>query len=77
MNYVGKLRDPQEIINSSSRIKLKADPEPDMRDIAAIAARCVRFHPTLALSTWRSSIRQIREALENIEDIYESIEEQP
>jgi hypothetical protein len=69
-----RLRDPLEIINSSSRVKLKADPGPDMAAIAAIAQSLIRHHPTLALSTWRSGIRQIREALENVEDIYSSAE---
>jgi hypothetical protein len=68
------LRDPLEIINSSSRVKLKADPTPDMLAIKVIAESCIRHHPTLALSTWRSGIRRIREALENIEDIYDSTE---
>lgn len=66
-----RLRDPLEIINSSSRVKLKADPTPDMARIADIARVCIRHHPTLAISTWRSNIQQIREALENIEDIYD------
>jgi hypothetical protein len=69
-----KLRDPVEVINSAGRLKLPADPGPDMAAIAAIAQTCIRHHPTLALSTWKSSIRQIREALENIEDIYDKAE---
>lgn len=72
---MAQLRDPLEIINSSSRIKLKADPEPNMACIAVIAQRCVRHHPTLAMNTWRASIRDIRAALENIEDIYDSARE--
>lgn len=67
-----KLRDPLEIINSASRVKLKADPRPDMIAIMEIARVCLRHHETLALSTWRSNLRQIREALENIEDIYDT-----
>jgi hypothetical protein len=70
-----KLRDPLEIINSSSRVQLKADPVPDMARIAHIAQVCCRHHPTLALSTWKSNIGQIRAALENIEDIYDSTRE--
>ena len=69
-----RLRDPLEMINSASRVKLKADPRPDMLAIYCIVEVCLRHHETLALSTWTSSIRQIREALENIEDIYESID---
>lgn len=67
-----KLRDPLEIINSASLVKLKADPRPDMLAIQEIARVCLRHHETLALSTWRSSLTQIRIALENIEDIYDS-----
>lgn len=70
-----KLRDPLEIINSSSAVKLKADPTTDMGRIAAIASRALRHHPTLALSTWTNAITEIRAALENIEDIYDSIED--
>jgi len=70
------LRDPLEIINSASRVKLKADPRMDMLAIAEIAKICLRHHETLALSTWRSSLRQIRIALENMEDIYDSAEEE-
>lgn len=66
-----KLRDPLEIINSSSRVKLKADPTPDMGEIFAVAKSALRHHPTLALTTWKSSIARIRVALENMEDIYD------
>lgn len=69
-----KLRDPLEIINSSSRVKLKANPEPDMAAIVAAAQSALRHHPTLALSTWLSCIAVIRRALENIEDIYDDTE---
>ena len=66
-----RLRTNLEIVNSSSKIKLKADPRPDMVAIAVIAENCLTYHETLALSTWKSAIRQIRVALENIEDIYD------
>lgn len=68
-----QLRDPLEIINSSSRTKLKADPNSDMWRIVNAAENCLRHHPTLALDVWRRSIAKIRESLENIEDIYDDI----
>ena len=73
---MGRLRDPLEIINSSSRLKLKADPTIDMALIREVAERCIRHHPTLALSTWKATIKTIRVALEDIEDIYESAEQE-
>ena len=73
-----KLRSNLEIINSSSRLKLKADPRPDMMRIRHVAEMTLRHHETLALSTWRNNIRIIRGALENIEDIYDSaVEDRP
>jgi hypothetical protein len=68
------LRDPLEMINSCSRVKLKADPVPSMGLIATCAETCIRYHPTLAMSTWRANIATIRAALEDIEDIYDSTE---
>lgn len=73
MSHKRKLRDPLEIINSSSRVKLKADPRPDMLAIHEISRVCLRHHETLALRTWQTSIQMIRVALENIEDIYEEV----
>lgn len=71
-----KLRSRVEMWNSSSRVKLSSDPTPDMAAIATIAQSCLRYHPTLALDTWKSSLRMIREALENVEDIYDRLEDQ-
>jgi len=68
---MAKLRPSVDVINSSSRLKLPADPAPDMLRISRIAEQCVRHHPTLALSTWKSSIGRIRTLLENVEDIYD------
>lgn len=72
MSQKPKLRDPVEMINSVGRLKLKADPTPAMALIHATAERCLRHHPTLALSTWRASIKAITAAIEDIDDIYES-----
>lgn len=69
-----KLREPLDIINSSSRVKLKADPTDEMWRVRRVAENCLRHHPTLALSTWRASLAAIRTALESMEDIYDSAE---
>jgi hypothetical protein len=71
-----RLKTRLELINESSRVKLKADPRPDMARIRRTAEVCLRHHETLALSTWRRSIATIREALENIEDIYDSAKDE-
>lgn len=62
-------------LNSSSRTKLKADPTPDLVVIRDAAERCLRYHPSLAVPTWTRTIKVIRDALENIEDIYDSANE--
>ena len=67
-----RLRDPLEMINSVSQCKLKADPAPDMAQIAEVARVCLRHHPTLARSTWLEALRMIRESLEVMEDIYDT-----
>ena len=72
---MSRIRSNLELVNAASSLKLPADPRPHMCDIAAIAENCVRHHETLALSTWLSSLRKIREALETMEDIYDKAEE--
>lgn len=70
-----KLRDPLEVINSGSRLKLKADPANAMALICSASQTCLRHHPTLALSTWLSTIAAIRMALADLEDIYAEAKE--
>jgi hypothetical protein len=65
------LRNPVEAINSVSKVKLKADPAPYMASIARVSERCLVCHPTLAVASWKRSISAIREALNEIESIYE------
>ncbi len=70
-----RLRSNLEIVNDSSRVKLKADPRPSMYLIRELAETTLRHHETLALSTWRNNTKAIRAALEDIEDIYDSTED--